>query len=71
MNRQEHVAWAKNRALEYVDRGDLQSAVASMITDMQKGPEPHSPIALQLGVLELTMPGCGADRIRHWIEGFS
>lgn len=39
MNREEHLQWAKDRALEYVEAGELQNAIASMISDLQKHPE--------------------------------
>ena len=32
--REQHIAWAKERALEYVDAGDLANAVASMGSDL-------------------------------------
>ena len=38
MTRAEHLAWAKQRALEYVDRGELQHALDSIISDMRKHP---------------------------------
>ena len=38
MTRAEHLAWAKKRALEHVDRGELQHALDSMISDMRKHP---------------------------------
>jgi hypothetical protein len=34
MTREEHLAWAKTRALEYANRGDLVNAVASMGSDL-------------------------------------
>ena len=37
--RDEHLAWCKQRALEYADRGDTTNAVASMMSDLGKHPE--------------------------------
>lgn len=34
MDRAEHLAWAKARALEYVARGELANAIASMASDL-------------------------------------
>lgn len=34
MTRADHLAWAKQRALEYVERGDLPNAISSMISDL-------------------------------------
>jgi hypothetical protein len=36
MTRSEHIGWAKKRALEYLDAGDLQQACASMVSDLGK-----------------------------------
>jgi hypothetical protein len=69
MTRDEHLAWAKQRALEYVDRGELADAVASMGGDLAKHPELGSgPYIVQLGMLRVL----NGDRrgVREWIEGF-
>jgi hypothetical protein len=39
MNRDEHMAWAKQRALAYVDSGDTQGAFASFLSDLGKHDE--------------------------------
>lgn len=39
MTRDEHMAWCKKRALEYLDAGDLNNAVTSMLSDLGKHPE--------------------------------
>jgi hypothetical protein len=38
MDRDEHLAWCKKRALEYWRAGDLANAVASMGSDLDKHP---------------------------------
>jgi hypothetical protein len=43
MTRDEHLAWCKQRALEYVDAGDLANAVASMTSDLKEHPDTHNP----------------------------
>ena len=69
MDRLEHLAWCKTRALEYVESGDLPSAVASMTSDMGKHPENAVPPHLaMMGILEI---GHGRDAVRRWIEGFN
>lgn len=35
----EHIAWCKSRAHEYLGKGDIQNAVASMLSDLGKHPE--------------------------------
>lgn len=42
ITRAEHLAWCKQRALEYVDVGDLQNAFASFASDVAKHPETES-----------------------------
>ena len=69
MNRQEYLAWAKQRALEYVGIGELKNAVVSMLSDLAKHPELEAPPFLAFaGMLEITH---GAGAVRHWIEGFN
>ena len=37
--RQEHLQFCKDRAMEYVNSGDLVNAVTSMMSDLTKHPE--------------------------------
>jgi len=70
MTRAEHLAWSKKRALEYVDRGDLAQALASMVSDMGKHDECGYPDFLnQLGLMEVM--NSNRDGMRRWIEGFN
>ena len=48
MNREEHLKWCKDRAMEYVKHGDLQNAVTSMLSDMGKHEDTRDHPALQL-----------------------
>ena len=41
--RDEHLAWCKRRALEYVDTGDLTHAVASMASDLKTHLDTDNP----------------------------
>jgi len=70
--RTEHLQWCKNRALEYVDNGDLQEAFASMASDLRKHPETESHCGIQLG-MALLMNGHldTADKMIKWIDGFN
>jgi len=71
MTRAEHLAWAKKRALEYVELGDLPNAVVSMVSDLGKHPgfqNPGTRMACSLGLLEIAH---GPEAVRHWIEGFN
>lgn len=46
--REEHLAWCKARALEYVDAGDVEQAFTSMVSDMRKHPQTAEHAALEL-----------------------
>lgn len=72
MTREEHLKWCKTRALEYVDRGDLNNAYASMASDLNKHPETEGHPAIQLGMMML-MGGhlSRPDEMRRFIEGFN
>lgn len=70
--REEHLAWCKERALEYCDAGDIAQAFASMASDMQKCNETRADAAFLAG-LSLMVNGqlsTPAD-MRRFIEGFN
>ena len=71
MNRAEHLAWAKTRAIEYIDRGELQDGLASMISDLHKHDElADYPSVLFLSGASKVMDGNG-PALRQWVEGFN
>lgn len=71
-SRAEHVAWCKRRALEYVERGELAEAMASMASDLEKHSETAGHAASSLGMM-LVMGGHlnTKEKMRKWIEGFN
>ena len=70
MSRSEHLAWAKKRALEYVERGDGVQAMASMISDLGKHPELAS--SGELGaMLMFATDAKDMHAVRYFIEGFN
>lgn len=72
MTRQEHLNWCKQRALEYIDKGDTQNAWASMASDLMKHPETEKHAAIQLGMMLLMGGHLGtADKMREFINGFN
>lgn len=72
MTRAEHLAWAKQRALEYVERGDLKNAVVSMASDLTKHPETKDHPGLQLGMMMLMAGHLSSPQaMREFIEGFN
>lgn len=70
--RADHIKWSKDRALQYVDAGDIAGALASFTSDMSKHPDTYDPDLMMLGT-QLAMNGhlSTADDMRHWIEGFA
>lgn len=36
VSREEHLAWAKERALEFLDLGEVQEAWSSLVSDLSK-----------------------------------
>lgn len=72
MDRGEHLAWCKKRALEYVDRGDVKNAWASFVSDMGKHPDTSDHSALKLGyMLYLSGNLNEPAEMRRFIEGFN
>jgi hypothetical protein len=72
MTRSEYMDWCKKRALEYVDKGELQNAYASMASDLRKHPETENHSAIQLGMMMLMSGHLSTpDKMRHFIEGFN
>ncbi|KKK87691.1 hypothetical protein LCGC14_2750730 [marine sediment metagenome] len=71
MTRQEHLQWCKNRALEYLNSDDLPSAVASMLSDLQKHPDTKLSTSLfpRLGMMYVMNQD--RDGVRRFIEGFN
>lgn len=67
--REEHLVWCKERALEYLNRGDLQNAVTSMGSDLQKHPALECPPHLLMlgGIRAMNFD---TEGVRKWIEGF-
>ena len=70
--RAEHLAWCKQRALEYVNAGDLPQAMASMGSDLGKHPETAGHSAIQLGMMLLMGGHLNTQQaMRKFIEGFN
>jgi hypothetical protein len=67
--RDEYLAWAKQRALEYLDAGDQANAVAAMCSDLQAHPELGCSDTLMLLGMKYIMDGDEAG-VRRWVEGF-
>jgi len=70
--RAEHLQWCKDRANEYVDRGDLNNAMTSFMSDMGNHLETAEHSAINLGIM-LKMGGHleSESQMRNWIDGFN
>lgn len=51
MSREEHLQWAKARALRYVEAGETDNALASFFSDLRKHADLRDHPVLQLGGL--------------------
>ena len=72
MDRAEHLQWCKDRALEYVDAGDLDNAFSSFQSDMTKHEGTNGHSALQLGMMLLMGGHLSSPRqMKDWIIGFN
>ena len=72
MDRTEHLQWCKDRALEYIERDDLNGAFASFSSDMSKHLETAKHSALELGIM-LFFGGhlSTANEMKKWINDFN
>lgn len=72
MDRAAHLAWAKARAQEYVDRGDTSQAFASLASDLSKHPQTQGHAGIELGMMELLSGRLStAQQMREYIAGFN
>jgi hypothetical protein len=69
MNRQDHLQWAKDRALAYLP-ADPVNAMASMISDLRKHPELAGHIGISILPIAYGRHDDPAE-VRKWIEGFN
>ena len=69
----EHMAWCKERALAYVDRGELDNAMASLASDFRKHPDTDHDAMKGLCVIAVLTHVANGDvaGTRRFIEGFA
>lgn len=73
--RDQHMAWCKQRAIEYLDQGDLNGALASFMSDMSKQPDTDEYMRSPAIAMLVVVDGLGgvqnndAHRLRRFIEG--
>ena len=69
-DRQEHLQWCKDRANEYLNQGDAQQGVTSMLPDMGKHPETElDDILQQMGLMVLVSGDLG--EAKSYVNGFN
>lgn len=69
--RHEHLEWCKQRALEYIDRGNTSQAYASICSDLSKHPETESHPAMSLGMSLMMGEHLNTlQEMRKFIDGF-
>ncbi len=73
MDRAEHLQWCKDRAIEYVEVGDLHQAMASMCSDVMKHEETGSHQTTNgLGIAQMMNGFLNTPaKMRKWIEGYN
>jgi hypothetical protein len=72
MTRTEHMKWAKARAIECVNNGDISAAFSSIASDLEKHPETQNHIGVQLGMMQLMAGSLNTPQsMLHFIEGFN
>lgn len=70
MTRDQHVAWCKKRAREYLDQGDIANGVASMLSDMRKHPECGvNPALAMLGMMAIQ--NGDLHEAKRFVDGFN
>lgn len=69
-SREEHLNWCKQRALAYLNTGDIHNAIVSMLSDLNKHPETKNAdpyLALAGMQVAISNDFAAAER---FIEGF-
>ena len=72
MTRSEHMQWCKDRAIQEIDRGNVQEGFMSMVSDLGKHPETEGHIAIQLGMMQLMGGFLNTPHaMKEFINGFN
>ena len=71
MEREEHLQWFKNRALEYLKKNDIKQCAASFMSDMRKHEETAKSMAFGDRLLMMELMNPNRESMRKCIEGFN
>ena len=72
MNRQEHLQWAKDRAIQYLEIDEIFHSWNSFCNDMRKHDELSNHAALSMGTM-MMLQGFwkNKEECKKYIEGFN
>ena len=70
MTKEEHLVWCKERALEYLVKGEIWNAVTSMLSDLGKHPETKVTNLWVEAIGYKYAQEYNYKRLKEWIEGF-
>ena len=71
MDRAEHLQWCKDRAMEYVNAGDYNNAVVSMLSDLSKHPETENSVRIATMLSLTVMMDPSRDTVERFVRGFN
>lgn len=72
MSGPEHLAWAKQRAIEFLDRGDIKNALTSLASDLTKSPETATLARRSAGeTMALIIGRASEEQVREYINGIT
>lgn len=72
IERNAHVKWAKDRAIEILESGDVAGAFASMASDLGKHEETQGHPAIGLGMMQMLSGFLSTEsEMKKFIEGFN
>lgn len=70
--RSEHLQWCKDRAMPYIENGDVKGAFASFVSDMRKHPDTTEHMAIGLGLALMASGGLSTPKqMKEFINGFN
>lgn len=69
--RAEHLQFCKDRAMEYVNAGDYQNAVTSMMSDLGKHPETEKSVQTAMMLAPLVMMNPSRSEAERFVLGFN
>lgn len=72
ISREEHVQWCKDRAMEYIKKGDINQGLTSMFSDLKKHEKTREHPAIQIGLGLMMIGNLGtASEAEKFIQGFN